>query len=115
MINHSLIAIALMAFSIASTAAVTPMDVSLVQVDTTPAVLHKDVNAHQGGADDKDVAISKAQIHAAMTVAANPQAPVITEWRAEPAESDLWQSVMVWLSIIGLIVFFVARKSDSAK
>lgn len=113
MFNHLLIVIALSAFSIVSTVAVTPTDVHPVPLET--AVLHKDVVAHQGGNDDKDVAAFNAQAAAVVIPEHDTHAPVINDWFAVDGDSNGWQPVVVLFSIIGLIMFFVARKSDSAK
>lgn len=112
MFNHLLIAIALMAFSIVSSVAATPTDVHPASMET--AVLHKDVVARQGGNDDKDVAASAA-LAAAVMPNNNAHAPVVNDWLAARSDSSWWQPVVVLFSIIGLIMFFVARKSDSAK
>ena len=112
MFNHLLIAIALMAFSIVSSVAATPTDVRSASMET--AVLHKDVAAHQGGNDDKDVAAS-ANLAVAVMPNNNAHAPVVNDWLAARSDSSWWQPVVVLFSIIGLIMFFVARKSDSAK
>lgn len=115
MFNHLLFAIALMAFSAVSAAAAAPMDVSLALEDTAPAVLHKDVVAYQGGTDDKDVGVTATL--AAATFASPAEAPSseVNKWFVAQGHSSAWQPFVVLLAIIGLIVFFVARQSESAK
>ena len=113
MFNHLLIAIALMAFSIVSSVAATPTDVHPAPMET--AVLHKDVVVHQGGNDDRDVADSTALATVVVIPNSNAHMPVVNDWLAARSDSSWWQPIVVLFSIIGLIMFFVARKSDSAK
>ena len=57
MINHSLISLVLISFSIVTSAAATPTDVNQAVQGAIPnAVLRKDVMLEQGGNSDKDVA-----------------------------------------------------------
>lgn len=114
MFNHLLFAIALMAFSAVSAAAAAPKDVSLALEDAAPAVLHKDVVAYQGGADDKDVGVT-ATLAATIVSPAEVPSSEVNKWFVAQGHSSAWQPFVVLLAIVGLIVFFVARQSESAK
>lgn len=115
MFNHLLFAIALMTFSLVSSAAATPMDASQAVADSTLAVLHKDVTTYQGGTDDKDVSVSQPLAPVAMSSAVKAKPLETNNWFAASSESSSLQPVIVLLGIIGVIVFFIARNSESAK
>lgn len=127
MFNNSLIFLALISFSIVSHAAAIPMDADQATSDATQnAVLHKDVAAIQGGRSDKDVAevlaVTAVNSCSANVVCAdanlsivdnNP--PTVSDWFAVRDSTSALQPVAVLLLIIGLIVFFLSRKSASTK
>lgn len=127
MFNHSLIFLALISFSIVSHAAAIPMDADQAPVDATQnAVLHKDVAAIQGGDSDRDVA-AKTSIVASDSCASgaictsadvsiiDAKQPTLNDWFVVRDSSSALQPVAVLLLIIGLIVFFLSRKSASTK
>lgn len=125
MFNHSLTFLALISFSIVSHAAAIPMDADQATNDATQnAVLHQDVAAMQGGRSDKDVAEARVVTAScpaeAICVVANaahgevkPQS--VSDWFVVQDSSSALQPVAVLLLIIGLIVFFLSRKSSSTK
>lgn len=127
MFNHSLIFLALMSFSIVSFAAAIPMDADQAVLGATQnAVSHKDVAAIQGGDSDRDVAATLANeamdscpadtMCTATDISvsdANP--PVVSDWFVVQDSASALQPVAVLLLIIGLIVFFLSRKSTSTK
>lgn len=122
MLNHSLIFLALLSFSIAAQAAAIPMDAGQAPSGAIQhADTHQDVTLAQGGNPDKDVA--NAQL---MTCPANTQcndkdealtakSPAIQGWFVVEDSSSALQPLGVLLLIIGLIVFFLSRKSASTK
>lgn len=127
MFNHSLTFVALMSFSIVSYAAAIPMDADQASVDATQnAVLHKDVAATQGGRSDKDVAEGLAVVtinscsadmvcaDANLSIVDN-KPPTINDWFVVRDSTSALQPVAVLLLIIGLIIFFLSRKSASTK
>lgn len=127
MFNHSLIFLALISFSIVSHAAAIPMDADQAPVDATQnAVLHKDVAAIQGGDSDKDVADALASTATdscpADTICAvtdtaivNAKPQKVSDWFVVQDSASALQPLVVLLLIIGLIVFFLSRKSASTK
>lgn len=124
MFNHLLIFIALISFSVVSFAAATPMDAGQATVDATQnAVLHKDVAVIQGGRSDKDVAevLSVMDTEVCSTDAQCTKAAVelktatLNEWFIDQDNDSALQPVVVLILIIGLIVFFLSRKSSSTK
>ncbi|MGV8836768.1 hypothetical protein [Cellvibrio sp.] len=115
MLNHSLMFLALISFSIVSSAAAIPMDADLAAVDATPnAVLHKDYVILQGGDTDKDVAEALADINVG-SVPAKSDVPAVSDWFVARDDEGGLQSLAVLMLIIGLAVFFLSRKSSSAK
>lgn len=132
MFCHSLIFIALTSFSLVTFAAAIPMDVDQAVVVATPnTVLHQEVLLVQGGISDKDVADVSAVVSAACTDAAdcnNPLIPAVTvhDVRLNPHQAagvrlleqdgtSAVQPLVVLLMIIGLIMYFLSRKSVSTK
>lgn len=127
MINHSLTFLALLSFSIVSNAAAIPMDTDQAVIDATQnAVLHKEVALVQGGDSDKDVAealtveaMDSCRANAicnntdTSVVKTNP--PTVSDWFVVQDSASALQPVAVLLLIIGLIVFFLSRKSTSTK
>lgn len=127
MFNHLLIFLALISFSIVSNAAAIPMDADLAAVDATQnAVLHKEVVIVQGGGTDKDVAEALANEAEDFCSAdaictgkeisvVHSNSPAVNDWFAVEDGASALQPVAVLLLIIGLIVFFLSRKSASTK
>lgn len=127
MLNHSLTFLALLPFSIVSNAAAIPMDADQVVMDATQnAVLHKEVAVVQGGDSDRDVAetVTGAAKNSCPADAicsdtdtsimeANP--PAVSDWFVVQDSSSRLQPLAVLLLIIGLIMFFLSRKSISTK
>lgn len=115
MLNHSLMFLALISFSIVSSAAAIPMDADLAAVDATPnAVLHKDGVIMQGGNTDKDVAEVPAD-RAIDAVPAKPDVPAVSNWFAAQDDEGGLPPLALLMLIIGLAVFFLSRKSSSTK
>jgi hypothetical protein len=113
MFNHSLIFLALMSFSIASTAAAIPMDADLAAVDATPnAVLHKEVVVSQGGDSNKDVDDDRAEVAPDSPA---PEVPALRHWFPAQDDDCGFQPLAVLMLIIGLAVFFLSRNSSSTK
>lgn len=122
MFNHSFIFLALLSFSIAAKAAAIPMDAGQAASGAIQhADTHQDVMQAQGGNPDKDVANARQ-----MTCPANTQcndknealaakSPAIHGWFVVEDSSSALQPLGVLLLIIGLIVFFLSRKSASTK
>jgi hypothetical protein len=127
MFNHSFIFLALISFSIVSNAAAIPMDADQAVIGTTPnAVLHKEVAAAQGGNSDKDVteslvneAVDSCSADALCTNTdtslAKHNPPAVSDWFAVQDDDSVLQPVAALLLMIGLIVFFLSRKSTSTK
>lgn len=125
MFNHLLTFLALISFSIVSYAAAIPMDADQAVRDATQnAVLHQDVAAIQGGRFDKDVAetyVSPATCPAdaicVITKVAHGEvkSQSVSDWFVVQESTSALQPVAVLLLIIGLIVFFLSRKSSSTK
>lgn len=127
MFNHSFIFLALISFSIVSNATAIPMDADQAVIGTTPnAVLHKEVAATQGGNSDKDVteslaskAVDSCSAGAICTNTdtslAKHNPPAVSDWFAVQDDDSVLQPVAALLLIIGLIVFFLSRKSTSTK
>jgi len=98
-----------------------PYDADLAVIDATQnAVLHKEVVSVQGGDSDKDVTESIAcpadtlcDSADASVVDANP--PTVNDWFVMQDNASALQPLVVLLMIIGLIVFFLSRKSTSTK
>jgi hypothetical protein len=123
MFNHSLIFLALLSFSIAAQAAAIPMDAGqAVSGAIQHADTHQDVMQAQGGKPDKDVANDHAfacppdtQCDSATTSVDATKPPVASGWLLVSESSSALQPIAVLLLIIGLIVFFLSRKSASTK
>lgn len=127
MFNHLLIALALASVSIVSNAAAALMDADQAALGVIPnAVLHKEVTVIQGGQHDKDVAAVLAATAADVcpadkicdnTLATNTAAGVTNanDWLAVQGDSDSSQSLVILWIIIGILVFFGVRKSESTK
>jgi len=127
MLNHSLIFFALISFSIVSHAAAIPMDADQAVADATQnAVLHKEVMVVQGGDSDRDVAaalsvtatdscVSDAICEQADVAIVDAKPPAVSDWFAVRESTSALQPVAVLLLVIGLIVFFLSRKSASTK
>jgi len=127
MFNHSLIFLALMSFSLVSFAAAIPMDADQAVLDATQnAVSHKDVAAVQGGDSDRDVAdilandandacLADALCTSADISVVDTNRPAVNDWFRVQDSASALQPVAVLLLIIGLIVFFLSRKSTSTK
>lgn len=127
MFSHSLTFIALLSFSIVSHSAAIPMDADQAVMDANHnALLHKDVAEVQGGDYDKDVAeapvfeatdscsaVAECLNGNASVIATNSQKP--GDWFVVQESSSALQPLAVLLLIIGLIVFFLSRKSTSTK
>ncbi|MDR7090617.1 hypothetical protein [Cellvibrio fibrivorans] len=115
MLNHSLMFLALISFSIVSSAAAIPMDADLAAVDATPnAVLHKDYVILQGGDVDKDVAEALADVDVD-AAPAKSDLPAVSDWFAVRDDEGGLQSLALLMLLIGLGVFFLSRKSSSTK
>lgn len=115
MFNHSLTFFALISFSVVSFAAAIPMDADQAVLDAPQnAVSHKDVAAVQGGDSDRDVAEVTAD-HAIDSAPAKPGVPAVSNWFAAQDDEGSLQPLVVMLLIVGLIVFFLSRKSSSTK
>ncbi len=127
MFNHSLTFLALLSFSIVSNAAAIPMDTDQAVIDATQnAVLHKEVALVQGGDSDKDVAEALAVVAMGScranaicnnvdNSAVEANSPTVSDWFVVQDSASALQPVAVLLLIIGLIVFFLSRKSTSTK
>lgn len=123
MFNHSLIFLALLSFSIAAQAAAIPMDAGqAVSGAIQHADTHQDVMQAQGGNPDKDVANIHAitcppdtQCEGENTSVNGTKPPVGSGWLLSSDSSSALQPLAVLLLIIGLIVFFLSRKSTSTK
>ena len=128
MIKYPLIFIALISFSIVSSAAAIPTDAGQAISVTIPnAVLHKEVAVIQGGDSDKDVAavLTVAAIDVCSSEAAcngykastvgNTNTQSMDGWFVAQESTSVLQPVMVLVLIIGFIVFFLMRKSTSTK
>ena len=127
MFIHLLVPLVLTSFSIAASAAAIPVDVDqMVPVTTQNAVLHKDVALYQEGGVDRVVSDSrtKAALDACqsnVTCIGYGRPAVINKTQAADGRlaaqgrSSILQPVAVLLLIIGVIVFFLARKSASTK
>lgn len=116
MFNHSLMFIALLSFSIATTAAAVPMDVGQAAVSATQnADLHQDVaQDYQGGNSDKDVVNMSPS--ASTDAFENPQSiSPVSLWFTSNDETNYLQPLAVLLVSIGVILRFVSRKSSSTK
>lgn len=112
MFNHSLIFLALISSSIVSNAAAIPMDADQAVMDATQnAVLYREVAIIQGGDSDKDVTEAPAD----ETSPAKSNPPAVSDWFTTQDDADRLPPVAVLLLIIGLIVFFLSRKSSSTK
>ncbi|WP_049630859.1 hypothetical protein [Cellvibrio sp. pealriver] len=116
MFNHFLIFIALLSFSIATTAAAVPMDVGQAALNATQnADLHRDVmEDYQGGNSDKDVT----------TLAPPAPQPGVSDTHAASSVSPLFSSsqetrrvhpLAILLVSAGVIVLLVSRNSSSTK
>ncbi len=115
MLNHLLIFFALISFSIVSYAAAIPMDADQVATDAIQnAVLHQEVAVIQGGRADKDVAAAPADIDqgAAPT---KTNVPAVSDWFAAQGDEGGLHPQVVLMLIMGLVVFFLSRKSSSTK
>ncbi|HCS64968.1 MAG TPA: hypothetical protein DIW64_13340 [Cellvibrio sp.] len=127
MLNHSLIFLALISFSMVSNAAVIPMDADQAAIDANQnAVLHKDVAAIQGGGSDKDVAevlsvttLNSCTADAVCTDAnlsiLDAKPTTVNDWFVMRDSTSALQPVAVLLLIIGFIAFFLSRRSTSTK
>lgn len=127
MFNHLLTFLALISFSIVSHAAAIPTDADQATSDATQnAVLHQDVAAIQGGRSDKDVAevlaVTTLNSCAADGVCADAnlsivdnKPPTVNDWFVVRDSTSALQPVAVLLLIIGLIAFFLSRRSTSTK
>ena len=123
MLNHSLIFLALLSFSIAAQAAAIPMDAGqAVSGAIQHADTHQDVMHAQGGNTDKDVAninaiacLPDTQCEGENTSVNVTKPPVVSGWLLVGDSSSALQPLAVLLLIIGLIVFFLSRKSTSTK
>jgi hypothetical protein len=127
MFNHSFIALALASLSIVSNAAAIPMDADHATLGAIPnAVLHKEVAVIQGGDSDKDVAAVLAATAAdscpADALCNNTSAthavagvPTAGDWLAAQGDSDSLQSFIILWVIVGGLIFFGVRKSESTK
>ncbi len=125
MFDHSLTFLALLSFSIVSNAAAIPMDADQAVIDATHnAVLHKEVAVVQGGDYDKDVAETltfetvdscSADGVCTETSVVDASAPAVSDWFVVQDSSSALQPLAVLLLIIGLIMFFLSRKSISTK
>lgn len=115
MLNHSLMFLALISFSMVSNAAAIPMDADQAAIDANQnAVLHKEVLVIQGGGADKDVAEVPAD-RAIDAVPAKPDVPAVSNWFAAQDDEGGLPPLALLLLIIGLAVFFLSRKSSSTK
>jgi hypothetical protein len=113
MFYHSLIFLALISFSLVSTAVSIPMDADLAAVDATPnAVLHKEVVIVQGGGADKDVAEALVDVERDVS---KPHAPVISASFTARNHGGTWQPLVLLVLIIGIAVFFLSCKRSSTK
>ena len=129
MCKHSLIPLALISFSIVSTAAAIPMDADQAVLDAVQnVVLHKEVALVEGGGFDKDVADFSA-VNICQNDAACSRAGVryvkigdtpiymhqsVSDWFAEDSPGTL-QSLMGWLTAMTFLFFFFFCKSTSTK
>lgn len=115
MLNHSLIFLALISFSMVSNAAAIPMDADQAAIDANQnAVLHMEVEVIQGGGADKDVAEVTVD-HAVDSESAKPNVRAVSNWFAAQDDDGSLQPLVVMLLIVGLIVYFLSRKSSSTK
>lgn len=129
MCKHSLISLALISFSIVSTAAAIPMDADQAVLDAIQnVVLHKEVVLVEGGGFDKDVAdfsaINICQNDAACSRAGARYVKIgdtpiymhqsVSDWFVEDSPGTL-QSLMGWLTAMTFLFFFLSRKSTSTK
>jgi|SRR6187431_240772 hypothetical protein len=128
MCKQSLISLALISFSIASSTAAIPMDADQALLDATQsAILHNEVALVQGGNFDKDVAaatFNQCQNGAACTTAPAQNVVVgnarvyvnqsVGDWFVQGSSSAL-PPLVVWLIIMAGIFFFLSRKSASTK
>jgi|GEM_PF-2916320 len=133
MVRQLLIFLALLPFSIVSNAAAIPMDADQAVAVTTPnTVLHQDVMFVQGRISDKDVAditthaTSNACPDAVACGNTDTHAVAVNDARMNPHQAagirlleqngtSAVQPLVVLLMIIGLIVYFLSRKSVSTK
>lgn len=121
MLNHSLIFFALLSFSVVAQAAAIPMDEGqAVSGAIQHADAHQDVTLVQGGNTDKDVADDHAIVCPADTQCDGAAAhiakpPAANGWMLAGDSTSALQPVAVLLLVIGLIVFFLSRKSASTK
>lgn len=98
-----------------SNAAAIPMDAEQAAIDATQnAVLHKEVLVIQGGGADKHVAEVTVD-HAVDSESAKPNVPAVSNWFAAQDDDGSLQPLVVMLLIVGLIVYFLSRKSSSTK
>lgn len=125
MITHSHISLALISFSMATSAAAIPTDADqTAPVAIQNTVLHKDVALYQGGGADKDVANRLGSVAPSTCSGAdciNHAKSTIKDAKLQVANgrflgqgsSSALQPVAVLLLIIGVIIFLLARKSST--
>ncbi|WP_331345978.1 hypothetical protein [Cellvibrio sp. UBA7661] len=115
MFNHFLIVIALLSFSIATTAAAVPMDVGQAAlVSTQNADLHKDVAQAQGGNSDKDVANISPAPSQVVPDDTHTVSSVGSLFVAQQETNRVHPLTVLFVSI-GLVVLFISRNSSSTK
>jgi len=126
MCKQSLISLALISFSIASTAAAIPMDADQAMLDAAQsAILHKEVALVQGGDFDKDVAAGAFCQDGTACTTVDMQNVVVGDARVYTNQSvgdwfvqgspGALPPLVVWLMIIAGLIFFLSRKSSSTK